>query len=157
MTENQFWPKSQKNFFESRGFAMGWSGYLKHEYYFAPPHKSVALKSCPTRKRHLRFFKTSLFPIRYTLWKVNRRTMVEMLLCVHWVNVSDFYKSGRSVPFAKLQSSYKQKTRFPTDNAFSLAIDCKENKVWALLCPSLPVIPWYLTLYFHVNKRKESG
>ena len=38
MTENQFWPKSQKNFFESGGFAMGRSGYLKHEYYFAPPN-----------------------------------------------------------------------------------------------------------------------
>ena len=36
MTENQFWPKGQKNFFESGGFAMGRSGYLKHEYYFAP-------------------------------------------------------------------------------------------------------------------------
>ena len=37
-TENQFWPKGQKNFFESGGFAMGRSGYLKHEYYFPPPN-----------------------------------------------------------------------------------------------------------------------
>ena len=39
MTENQFWPKGQKNFFESEGFEMGQSGYLKHEYYFPPPMK----------------------------------------------------------------------------------------------------------------------
>ncbi len=43
ITENQFWPKGQKNFFESGGFAMGRSGYLKHEYYFAPPWEAPAL------------------------------------------------------------------------------------------------------------------
>ncbi len=37
MTENQIWPKGPKNFFESVGFAMDQSGYLKHEYYFALP------------------------------------------------------------------------------------------------------------------------
>ncbi len=38
MMGNQLCPKSQKNFFESGGFAMGRLGYLKHEYYFAPPY-----------------------------------------------------------------------------------------------------------------------
>ena len=32
--------RPEKNFFESVGFAMGRSGYLKHEYYFAPPKGS---------------------------------------------------------------------------------------------------------------------
>ena len=37
-TGNQVCPKDQKDSFESGGFAMGRSGYLKHEYYFAPPN-----------------------------------------------------------------------------------------------------------------------
>ncbi len=42
-TENQFCPKDQKNFFESGGFAMGRSGYLKHEYSFAPPKEKYTV------------------------------------------------------------------------------------------------------------------
>ena len=38
-------PKSQKNVFESGGFAMGRLGYLKHEYYFAPPY-TLKIRIC---------------------------------------------------------------------------------------------------------------
>ena len=41
-TENQFWPKCPKNFFESGGFAIGRLGYLKHEYYFPLPIYAIS-------------------------------------------------------------------------------------------------------------------
>ncbi len=41
---NQLCPKGLNNFFESDCFAMGLSGYLKHEYYFPPPLQKVVLR-----------------------------------------------------------------------------------------------------------------
>ena len=35
--KNQYWPKIPINFFGSGVFALGRSGYLKHEYFFARP------------------------------------------------------------------------------------------------------------------------
>ena len=42
--KTNFVPESLKNFFESGVFTMGWSGYLKHEFFFSWPNVAVMVE-----------------------------------------------------------------------------------------------------------------
>ncbi len=42
-TKNVYWPKSPINFLGSGVFAMGRSGYLKHEYFLYRPYHQMVL------------------------------------------------------------------------------------------------------------------